>query len=835
VVWRVAWYRFRATFGRRLGGYVAIVVLIGLTGGIALGALAGARRTQSSYPKFLASTNPSDLTVSLFNSYGGAVPELQAKIAHIPGVKRVDRVYVPQITFANADGTPDLHLVSDQVFTVASPDGEFLSQDRLGVVHGRMARPNRADEAVMNASAARQLGVHVGETMHLGLFTSRTSVAKLRVNVKLVGIVVFNNQVVQDDIDAAYGLVVLTPALLREATRVAPAAVPPVSNGIELDRGARDVATAEREIIRLFPKGAAYEFHASAPVVSQVEDAIKPESIALGAFGAIAALVTLVITAQAVSRQLRAGDDDRQLLRALGAGPAITTADGLIGVLGSIVTGSLVAVAVAVALSPFTLLGPVKSVYPGGAVAFDWAVLGFGFAALVVILGATALLIAYRHAPHRLARRSQHTRARASRAARAAANAGIPTPAVTGIRFAFEPGAGRAAVPVRSALFGTMLAVALVVATLTFASGLRTLVSHPSLYGWNWNYMINPSQEVPPPTTKLLDQDRDVKAWSGVDYIVANIDAQAVPVLLAAPRTAVSEPILSGHGLDANNEIVMGTTTLRSLHKHVGDTVVVGYGAPQDAPAYIPPTRLKIVGTATFPAVGFDSFIADHTSMGTGALLPKVVLSPKFQQAQQSPDPLLNGPDLVFVRLRRGVSASAGRADLQRIADVTDKDLDADPKAAGNNVTIVPVQRPAQIVNYHTVGSAPILLAAGLAVGAVFALALTLTTSVRRRRRDLALLKTLGFTRRQLAATVAAQASVVALLGTIVGIPVGIITGRWLWTEFAREISAVPKPTVPTLSIAIVAIGALALANLVAAIPGRQAARTPSALLLQAE
>ena len=311
-----------------------------------------------------------------------------------------------------------MHVISDQVFTVASPDGEFLDQDRLGVVHGRLARPDRADEAVMNASVARQLGLHVGDVMHLGLFASRTSVAKLRVNVKLVGIVVFNNQVIQDDIDAAYGLVVLTPALLREATRLAPAAVSPVSNGVQLDGGARDVATVEREIISLFPKGAAYEFHASAPVVSQVEDAIKPESIALGAFGVIAALVTLVIAAQAISRQLRADDDDRQLLRALGAGPAVTTADGLPGVLGSIGAGSVVAVAVAVVLSPLTLLGPVKPVYPGAGIALDWAVLGLGFAGLVVILSATAFVIAYRHAPHRLARRGQQTRARFTRRAR---------------------------------------------------------------------------------------------------------------------------------------------------------------------------------------------------------------------------------------------------------------------------------------------------------------------------------------------------------------------------------------------------------------------------------
>jgi len=60
---RVAWYRFRATFGRRWGGLLAIVLLVGLIGGLAMGAVAGARRTQSSFPAFLRSTNPSDLLV----------------------------------------------------------------------------------------------------------------------------------------------------------------------------------------------------------------------------------------------------------------------------------------------------------------------------------------------------------------------------------------------------------------------------------------------------------------------------------------------------------------------------------------------------------------------------------------------------------------------------------------------------------------------------------------------------------------------------------------------------------------------------------------------------
>jgi ABC-type lipoprotein release transport system permease subunit len=122
-----------------------------------------------------------------------------------------------------------------------------------------------------------------------------------------------------------------------------------------------------------------------------------------------------------------------------------------------------------------------------------------------------------------------------------------------------------------------------------------------------------------------------------------------------------------------------------------------------------------------------------------------------------------------------------------------------------------------------------------LAAAAIIALGLTLTASVRSRRRDLALLKTLGFTHRQLAAVLAWQASVSSVIGIVIGVPIGIAVGRTLWTLFAREIYAVPLPAVPVLAIVLVALGTLVLANIVAAVPGRMAARTPTALLLRAE
>jgi hypothetical protein len=68
-----------------------------------------------------------------------------------------------------------------------------------------------------------------------------------------------------------------------------------------------------------------------------------------------------------------------------------------------------------------------------------------------------------------------------------------------------------------------------------------------------------------------------------------------------------------------------------------------------------------------------------------------------------------------------------------------------------------------------------------------------------------------------------------------VGVPLGILIGRQLWTLFARSINAVPDPTVPIISVILVALGSLVFANLVATIPGRIAARTSTALALRAE
>ncbi len=363
-VFRVTWYRLRATFARRWGGYLSIVLLIGLIGGTAMTSIEAGRRTQSSYPTFLASTNPSDMGVSVFTPNGGrAVASLTAKLARLSDVKRIRTVVAPPFVPLAPNGAPRLSTLGD-VSVFASLDGGFLDQDRLAIVQGRRAAPGRADEMVMTATAARIFGVHVGQVLPMGLYTpaqegqpgfGTPSVRpRLTADLELVGIAVFDNAVVQDDIDRAYGFVIVTPALMREAAAVLPGAGAPLGYELQLRHGAADVPAVEREVLHLLPPGAVTEFHVTARVVSEVELALRPESDALGGFGAIAALVCLVLGAQAISRQLRGGDEDRRVMRALGAGPGATFSDGLMGALGAVVLGSLLAVGVAVALSPLS-------------------------------------------------------------------------------------------------------------------------------------------------------------------------------------------------------------------------------------------------------------------------------------------------------------------------------------------------------------------------------------------------------------------------------------------------------------------------------------------------
>ena len=307
--------------------------------------------------------------------------------------------------------------------------GEFYDQDRPTVIEGRRANPRRTDEMVMSADAAQLLHLRVGDVVHFGIYTNAQTLEngygtaalkpRVRIGVRLVGIVKFHFEVVRDDFDHALRVVLLSPALTRPLQRCC--AFTPIA-GLQLDHGTRDDAAVEAAIKKDAPNSSVIQI--AAVEKATAERAIAPESVALGAFGAIAALAAILIAGQAIGRRIRDGSDELDTMRALGAGPGMTMADGLLGVIGAVVVGALLAAGVAVALSPLSPLGPARA-YASRGIAVDGTVLGAGVAALTFVLSAIAVVFAYWYAPHRAARRSALIVPRRSRVATAAAAAGL--------------------------------------------------------------------------------------------------------------------------------------------------------------------------------------------------------------------------------------------------------------------------------------------------------------------------------------------------------------------------------------------------------------------------
>ena len=835
---RLAWYRFRVTFRRRWGGYLALAVLIGLVGGVAMGSMVAARRTDSSYPRFLASTNPSDLVVQPFTSpaYSPGFVRQLARLPHVAGAAVAVPLTAATLTPSGRPATVLLAHVQ-LAATVGGPDGLYSGQDRVTILSGRRADPARADEVVATQGAAAQLHLHIGSRLRVGLIDSNSGGFRGQADLTVVGIGVLNTQVLQDSVDAGRtGFLLGTPALARE---FAACCASGMDVGLRLDGGSRHDTEVGAEYNRLLatssyisPGGSELYVYVTSAIEAEAQRSIRPEAIALAVFGLIAGLAALIIGTQSISRQLRTEADDAGALRALGAGPEMIMADGLPGIVAAVTAGALLAAAVAAALSPFSLFGPVREVEPGRGIYLDWAVLGLGALGLALVLAGIAAVIAYRQVPHRAAGRDQ-ARERTAAAGRAAVAAGLPVAGVEGLRLALEPGRGRTAVPVRSVLAGAVLAMTVVTATLTFGASLTTLVSHPALYGWNFDYAFYAVQGWGPVPARwadpLLAHDRLVAASTGVYFATVQVDGQTVPAMAAPVHPAVAPHVLAGHGLDTSHEVVLGPATLAQLHQRVGGIVTLSSGSFH--------VRLTIAGTAVMPAIG--GVLSVHPSMSTGVLFASAILPGNANGVFGS---LLNGPNAILVRLRPGVSEAAGLRSMQAIHTQLTAVLNS-PRALAasgggsiaDTIDLLAAQRPAEIVNYRSMGAMPAVLAGGLAAGAVAGLGLTLVASVRRRRRDFALLKTLGFTRRQLAGAVAWQSTTIAVIGLLIGVPAGIAFGRLLWLAFAHELSAVPDPVVPAGSIALAALAALILANLVAALPGRAAGRTPAAIVLRAE
>ena len=477
--------------------------------------------------------------------------------------------------------------------------------------------------------------------------------------------------------------------------------------------------------------------------------------------------------------------------------------------------GAAGAVVVAFALSPLAPVGEARLAEPSPGLAFDPLVLLLGALATVVVVGALGLWPSVR-ASHVRAGGSQSSQFHRSSIAAHLSATGAPPSAVIGVRHALERGRGASSVPVGTALFGTVIAVTALCATAVFGASLSHLTATPPLYGQDYQIQFSSGQGNP--TKELAELERDHAVTAIMIGTRSEISINGVSVTSILGKHVRGPLLLStvdGHAPSGDGEVSLGATTLHQAGAHVGSDVHVTLEVPTGGTAV---ASFRVVGTASFPSDfglgGLGTGAAFTVGGYLHALCPPGAAQASCLSAFRSNEQ--------FVLLVHMAPSAAGRADIAHY-------LRAYPGIAQLPNT------PISLINFGEAVNFPLILGFVLALFGAATLMHLLVVSVARRRHEIGLLKALGFVKGQVGATVCWQASTVALVGIIVGIPLGVAVGQAVWRAFANNLGAVPVSVVPVEVIAVLGVGVLVAANLLALAPAVVAARSKTtAQLLRA-
>jgi hypothetical protein len=810
------WYRFRIEARGRWRSTVVLGVIAGLVGAAVVVAFAGSRRTSSAYERMLAATHAPDFVVR-----GGTTVTLpfgRSAVLSLPGVARVGRVERFYLTTQGPRATLGERT---PVFASGSVDGRaYYSIGQPEIVEGRMPRPDRANEILVSRILERDGGFHVGDRSRLVVVVPDASAPDgLRaenVTFRIVGVGVTADQIALNERRQSGLQLLLTPAFARAHRAFG------VESSMQIStRGPRGKQLPAE--LRALAPSTAIDVASIADDRDRVDRATRPQVVALWLSGVVLALAAALVIAQSITRQLALDAFDDPVLGALGLGRRQRFALGMLRAAPIALVAAVVAVIGAVAASPLMPIGAARVAEPDPGISVDGFVVGLGGFGVLLLMLALAVLPAWRLAGQSLIEDDDAgpTRRWRSRVADRLARWGAPPPAVAGTRFALEPGRGTTAVPTRATLVGMAAAGTAVVVAVVGAANLHHLVDTPRVWGATWDVNVSVAADPREVTAEFdqptllaakqlyvkqqLDASVDVRAWSVSTANTIELNGRSIPALGVDRRGGVLPAVVDGRLPRGGDEIALGDATMAKLGVHLGDRITAERGT------------LRVVGVTVLPR--FQTLGgADEAALNRGAVLTMRGLLSRSSDFYAR---------TYLVRLRPGVTTSAATKHLTA----------AIPSVFAFDVS--PVAAPEDIEALDRVTGTPIVLAAMLAVLALATLLHVLITSIRRRRRDVAILVALGFTRRQIfaqvSATVAWQASVIALASLVVGLPLGIAGGRWLSARFADDLGAVRDVVVPVGTLAVIVVASIVLANLVAFVPGRLAARTQPAVVLRSE
>ena len=799
----VLWARRYA--GRRRFSLAVLAVLVGVTSGVAMAAAAGARRTDTALSRLETVTRAQDAMV-FTSQVGDYHPDWRA----LERRPEVAKLAVWDLMFGDIGGQPGgLLFVSD--------DGTwFGSVDRPVVVQGRMFDPH-ADEMVVDEQSAAVEHVRVGDTVPFQAYAPSQSdptamPAGPKFTIRVVGVV----RDVDQFLFASAGIV--SPGIVAHyGNRISlhPNAV------VRLRHGEADVPILRRDVNRLVAPGV--------PVLDldnasrRVTTTLAVERLALTMLALALAIAGGLIVIQVLLRSVSLMTEDVPALRAIG----MTRRDIAVGAAvvhaPVAVLGAGLGLVVAVVSSPAFPIGEGRRIDPDVGLHADWVVLGIALPALVLLLAAVAMWMGYSAD----ADRANRTRLRPSAVAvwlRQRARPAVSLGAHLALDRQETRGRG---VSGRPALVGIVVGVLGVVAAFTVDRAIASALANPQRVGVMWASEITlPS--IAPGVVAQVERAAPGASVAVVHRVVVDVGGVGVPAFSVQNSRAPAGPIalttLDGRPPTGRDEAAIGPATALQLHRHLGQWVLIGGSH-----------RVHLVGVALFPDDVHSEFDEGLwlTPAGLEAIMPPDTndLAPDKSVVVRFPDERHQEQAALQVALTAQAIQSlppGPNADTRLIAA-----LGGPSSPLGSNV--MPASIPLELTNLQNVELLPTILGIGLAVLALAALSYVLVVTGRARRRDFAVLRAMGLGVRGSRLVILAQATVIALVGLLVGIPLGLVAARLVWREVSHRVPLVYIAPSSALVITITIPACLVAAVLVAVWPARRVTRERPGAVLRTE
>ena len=344
----------------------------------------------------------------------------------------------------------------------------------------------------------------------------------------------------------------------------------PLNAIVRLRGGATDLPAFRAELARV-SRGSSIDVLDLATLAGHYRSVTGFESACLLAFALAAFLAGLVLAGQAIARLVAASAGELRLATALGLTRGQGTALAAVGPVAASVAGVGAGVALAIGASRWMPFGVAATKEPDPGVTADWLVLGIGLVVFPALTAAVAAATGWLT----LGRPGTGPAARRSAVAQAAARAGLPAPAVVGVRFALEPGRGANSVPARAALLGAVSGVLGVIAAFTFAAGVSDAAAHPGRFGQDYQFTVVfgsgghdflPNGPVlsalatDPAVSGITDLRIDAASSGGTSVLAHSYDPVGAPVPLVL--TAGAPPV-------RDDELVLAPATARRLGARV--------------------------------------------------------------------------------------------------------------------------------------------------------------------------------------------------------------------------------------------------------------------------